>query len=155
MAGIEEIVVAMLKERKLKISTAESCTGGMISSKIVSVSGASLVFEQGFVTYSNEAKVKLVGVSEDTVNRYGVVSAQTAEEMARGCATVAGADVGVAVTGVAGPGTEEGKPVGLVYVGCYYDGRTVVEECHFAGNRQAVRESAADYALDLVRRCLE
>ncbi|MGN0481492.1 MAG: CinA family protein, partial [Lachnospiraceae bacterium] len=113
------------------------------------------VFEQGFITYSNTAKAEMVGVSNDTLDKYGAVSRQTAGEMAGGCAKRSGADVGVSVTGVAGPGTEEGKPVGLVYIGCCYNGSTVVKECHFTGDRQKIRENAADYALDLVRRCLE
>ena len=114
---IEEKCVELLLERKLTLTTAESCTGGMVASRIVDVPGASGTLMQGIVTYSNEAKEKYLGVKHETLKEFGAVSSETAEEMALGAVWVAGADVGIATTGIAGPGggTPE-KPVGLVYI---------------------------------------
>ncbi|MBQ9764974.1 MAG: competence/damage-inducible protein A [Lachnospiraceae bacterium] len=150
---LEEVVVKLLSKKGLTITTAESCTGGLIGSMLVNVPGVSSVYKEGYITYSNEAKGKLLGVSEDTLSEYGAVSAETAKEMAEGGAKVSGADVCVAVTGIAGPegGTAE-KPVGLVYMACSYNGKTVVEKHNFSGNRQKVRDNSVVKALDLVRR---
>lgn len=152
---LEEEVVTLLTERGLTMTTAESCTGGMIASRIVNVPGVSAVFKAGFVTYANEAKSRLIGVKEETLLTYGAVSRQTAGEMAKGAAAAAEADVSVSVTGIAGPdgGTKE-KPVGLVYIGCFVQGVLTVEEYHFHGSRRENRESAAEAALQLVKRCI-
>lgn len=149
---IEEKLVKMLKKRGLTMSTAESCTGGMIAAKLVNVSGVSEVFRSGAVTYANEAKMQLLGVKKKTLRKYGAVSAQTAEEMAIGAAMNLDTDVAVAVTGIAGPdgGTKE-KPVGLVYIGCYVCGQVNVYECHFTGTREKIRESTTIMALNLIR----
>ena len=114
---LEKHVVDVLKEKKLTITTAESCTGGMISSRIVNVPGASAVLKQAYVTYCDEAKHTVLGVKKETLEKYYAVSSQTACEMAEGGAKAAGADVCVSVTGVAGPDTEDGKPVGCVFIG--------------------------------------
>lgn len=150
---IEELVVKLLLEKKLTITTAESCTGGLIGATLVNVSGVSAVFEEGYITYANEAKQKLLGVSADTLEKYGAVSEQTAREMAEGVLKTSGADVSVAVTGIAGPdgGTKE-KPVGLVYMACSYNGNTVFERHIFSGNRRQIREATVVNALELVRR---
>ena len=118
VGSTEKAVIAALAEKGLTISTAESCTGGLIAKRITDVSGASAVFMGSCVTYANEAKVKLVGVNEDTLRRYGAVSEQTAAEMARGVRQALGTDVGISTTGIAGPGggTPE-KPVGTIFVG--------------------------------------
>ncbi len=149
---LEEKLVKMLKKRGLTMSTAESCTGGMIAAKLVNVSGVSEVFRSGAVTYANEAKMQLLGVKKKTLRKYGAVSAQTAEEMAIGAAMNQDTDVAVAVTGIAGPdgGTKE-KPVGLVYIGCYVCGQVNVYECHFTGTREKIRESTTIMALNLIR----
>ncbi len=147
---IEKNVVEVLKEKGLVITTAESCTGGLVAAGIVNTPGASAVFKEGYITYSNEAKMKLLGVRAETLEKYYAVSEETAYEMAQGGAKNAGADVCVAVTGVAGPDMEDGKPVGLVYVSCYYNGRVQVKECHFKGDRAQIRAQAADSALELV-----
>lgn len=149
---LEEKLVKMLKKRGLTMSTAESCTGGMIAAKLVNVSGVSEVFRSGAVTYANEAKMQLLGVKKKTLRKYGAVSAQTAEEMAIGAAMNLDTDVAVAVTGIAGPdgGTKE-KPVGLVYIGCYVCGQVNVYECHFTGTREKIRESTTIMALNLIR----
>ena len=128
----EERLVALLRQRQLHVATAESCTGGQIAATIVNVPGASWVFDQGLVTYSNEAKERLLGVRHETLETYGAVSAQTAEEMARGAAASAGAQVGISSTGIAGPdgGTPE-KPVGLVWIGCFCRDQVFLRKCLF------------------------
>ena len=143
-------LVDILKAIDQTVATAESCTGGLVSAAIVSVPGASAVFGNGFITYCDEAKHRLLGVSEVTLAAQTAVSAEVAAEMAHGCAAVGQADLALAVTGLAGPdgGTEE-KPVGLVYVSSCYRDRVLVQEYHFAGDREAVRVQAAAAALQL------
>lgn len=153
--SLEEEVARLLRERKLTMATAESCTGGMVSARLVGVPGVSSVFMEGLVTYSNEAKMQLLGVKASTLARFGAVSRETAGEMAEGGCARAGTDVCVSTTGIAGPdgGTEE-KPVGLVYMACCVKGRTTAERHMFAGDRQQIREQSAQKALELVRACL-
>lgn len=115
--GIEQAVVGALAEKGLHVATAESCTAGLIAKRLTDVPGASAVFECGVVTYSNACKQKLLGVSADTLREYGAVSAQTASQMAQGVRDLSGADIAVAVTGVAGPGQSERKPAGLIFIG--------------------------------------
>ena len=152
----EEKLVRLLRERNLTITTAESCTGGMIAGRIVDVPGASYVLNQALVTYSNEAKQRLVNVSEQTLAAYGAVSPGTAAEMAAGATAAAQADLALSSTGIAGPdgGTKE-KPVGLVYLGCAYKGKVQVKKCLFDGDRAAVREAAVREAVELALRALE
>lgn len=152
---LEEAVVRLLNKYELTVTTAESCTGGMVAAKIVNVPGASDVFNQGFITYSNKAKRKVLDVSKATLKKYGAVSDQTAREMALGGVFAADADACVAVTGIAGPdgGTDE-KPVGLVFIACCIKDEVTVEECHFHGTRQEIREQSANAALDLLRRSI-
>lgn len=153
--NIEQEVVMLLREKALVMTTAESCTGGLVAAGIVNVPGASAVFKEGYITYSNEAKQKLLGVSAQTLAQHTAVSRETAAEMAAGGAYSAAADVCVAVTGVAGPDTEDGNPVGLVYVGCYCEGEVQVMEYHFKGTRREIRELAAEAALQLAAACLK
>jgi nicotinamide-nucleotide amidase len=131
-----------MKEKKWTLVTAESCTGGMIATAITDKQGASNIFERGFVTYSNESKIECLGVSHKILNRHGAVSAEVAEEMAKGALENSGAKVSVAVTGIAGPdgGTPQ-KPVGLVYIGYGIKGGVVqVKTCNFSNqDRQEVR----------------
>lgn len=135
-----EEVVALLKEKKLTVTTAESCTGGLVAASIVGVPGASDVFDAGFVTYANEAKENLVFVSHDTLLKHGAVSPETAGEMAEGAVRRAGAQASIVTTGIAGPGggTPE-KPVGLVYIGTHLCGQTKVKKYNFTGERQEIR----------------
>lgn len=149
---LEEAVVRLLMKYELTVTTAESCTGGMIASKLVNVPGASEVFNEGFITYSNKAKRKILDVSKNTLKKYGAVSEQTVKEMAIGGVFAADSDACIAVTGIAGPdgGTEE-KPVGLVYIGCCIKDEVTVKECHFHGTRMEIREQSANAALDLLR----
>lgn len=155
-AGIEFEVAELLEQKKLHVTTAESCTGGLIAGSLVNVPGISKWFGEGYVTYSNEAKEKLLGVSRETLTTCGAVSAETAGEMARGAADAAGVDVAVAVTGIAGPdgGTAE-KPVGLVYMGCFCKGELCVEKHIFAGDRAQVRAQSVQAALQLLKSMLE
>lgn len=150
---LEERVVSLLAKKHWTITTAESCTGGLIAGTLVNVAGASDVLNEGYVTYSNEAKHRLLGVKEKTLEQYGAVSEQTAREMAAGAAKAAGTNVGLSATGIAGPGggTEE-KPVGLVYIGCCANGNVTVKECRFHGNRMENRLSTVEKVLKL---CLE
>ena len=154
--NLEERIVKALKDRNYTITTAESCTGGLLAGRILNVSGASAVYNEGHITYSNEAKERLLGVSHDTLEQYGAVSEQTASEMAVGAARVANANVGLSTTGIAGPGggTPE-KPVGLVYVGCCINGDVTVEECRFFGNREENRNAAVEEVLQLLMDKLE
>ncbi len=149
---LEAAVVSLLEERGMMLTTAESCTGGLLAGRIMNVPGASNVYQEGHITYSNEAKEKILGVKHGTLATYGAVSPQTAAEMAAGAAAAAGAPAALSVTGIAGPGggTRE-KPVGLVYIGCQVDGRVRVEEYHFTGSREKNREFAVVNALTILR----
>ena len=150
--SLEEKVVELLAERHYTVTTAESCTGGMIAGTIVNAAGASEVLNEGYITYSNEAKERLVGVSHETLERFGAVSEQTAREMAEGAARAAGADAALSATGIAGPGGGSvEKPVGLVYIGCCLNGRTVVKECRFNGSRMENRLRTVETALTMLR----
>lgn len=163
--SLQQVVVAKLREKKLKIGLAESCTGGYLAKRITDISGSSEIFDCGVVSYANQIKQKILGVGEETLKWYGAVSQQTAAEMARGARDVSGADIGVGITGIAGPGggTEE-KPVGLVYIGvcnaqkCYvkrfvlghaFKGKTENDE------RELIRYLASSNALDMVRRLID
>lgn len=151
MQKIEEQVFQLLKQNRVTLSTAESATGGMIASMLVNVSGISEFFQEGYVTYSNEAKVKMIGVDRTLIDTYGVVSREVAENMAISAARTAGTDAALSVTGVAGPdGGTDDCPVGTVYIGCFFRGSTVVEHHVFDGNRLEVRQAAAMRALTLL-----
>ncbi len=154
--NMETEVAKLLLNQKKTIAVAESCTGGEISSQLVRYPGISEVFLEGCVTYTNESKMKRLGVSEETLAKFGAVSKETALEMAEGIAKTTGAEIGIATTGVAGPdgGTEE-KPVGLVYIGIYKNGVAEAREYRFAGSRNKIRERATFQALDWLRRKLQ
>lgn len=143
----EELVVNALIDKGYHISFAESCTGGMCCAKLVGVANASSVLDMSFTTYANEAKVKLIGVSEDTIASYGVVSEQVAAEMAQGAASTANAEVGVGVTGIAGPtGGTDTKPVGMVCFGFCVDGKTTTATMQFGNlGRNNVRKKSVDF----------
>jgi PncC family amidohydrolase len=153
--SLEEETVKALTQRGEMITTAESCTGGMLAAALVNVAGVSGIFKEGYITYANESKQKLLGVKKETLDLYGAVSEQTAAEMARGAALSAQASVSLATTGIAGPdgGTEE-KPVGLVYIGCYVHGRIKVLKNRFQGDRRSVREQTVQQALRFLLACL-
>ncbi len=151
----EEALVKTLTKKHATITTAESCTGGLLCASLVNISGASAVLKKGFITYANEAKEKELGVSSDTLERFGAVSRECAMEMAKGAAQRAEADLAISTTGIAGPegGTRE-KPVGLVYIGIYYLGDVFAKECHFQGDRMEVRSQTVQKALVLANETL-
>ena len=140
-----------------RLATAESCTGGMVAARLTDIAGSSDVVERGFVTYSNESKIELLGVSAELLGHYGAVSAQVARAMAEGALAHSRADIAISITGIAGPGgAVPGKPVGLVYLGVASKGHeTRVERQHFEGDRQAVRAAALDRALELLDSALD
>lgn len=149
--AVEECIAANLLETNRTISTAESCTGGLIAARLINVPGISASFIEGYVTYANSAKEKLLGVRGETLRTCGAVSPECAREMAAGCARSAGTDCSVVSTGIAGPdgGTPE-KPVGLVYLACQVNGEVFVQESHFTGSRLEIRRAAAEKALELL-----
>lgn len=152
---LTDVVVKLLKKHELTVTTAESCTGGLLAGTLVGVPGVSEVFREGLVTYSNKAKRKLLDVSKSTLKKYGAVSAQTAKEMAKGGVFATDADICVAITGLAGPdGATPEKPIGLVYIACYMNDKVHVEEFRFKGDRQKIRERSVVQALDVLRRSI-
>jgi len=142
-----KMLIKELKEKGLKLITVESCTGGLIGKKITDVSGASEVYVGGLITYSNEMKMMLCGVKEETLRAFGAVSEETATEMAEGALKRYGADIAVSVTGVAGPGCSERKPAGLVYIGIATKNKSGAKQYNFSGNREEVREQSAKNAI--------
>jgi nicotinamide-nucleotide amidase len=145
---LEEQIVNRLKVLGYTIATAESCTGGMLSSTLVNCAGVSSVFKEGIVTYSNEAKEHYLGVNKNTLGKYGAVSEETAREMAIGIRRVTKADVGIGITGIAGPdGGSEEKPVGLVYIGMATPQKVKVYKKILQGDRKAIREKTVKNAL--------
>lgn len=152
---LEKAVVDLLTANKLTACTVESCTGGMLSARLINVPGVSEVFKSGYVTYSNKSKRRLLGIKKNLLLKHGAVSEQIAREMAKTAAMLAKTDVCVSTTGIAGPdgGTPE-KPVGLVYIGCNVCGKITVKECHFSGSRFKIRESTVSAALSLMRQCI-
>lgn len=145
-----------LSAKGWQISCAESCTGGGIGYAITSISGSSAWFKKGFITYSNEAKHDLLGVSEGTLQQYGAVSAATVEEMAAGAAKCADAEVAIAISGIAGPdGGTPDKPVGTVWFGFFINGQTMSQKQQINGDRQAVRIKAIEFALSNTLKLLQ
>ena len=154
---LEEEVVCKLLGKNLTITTAESCTGGLIAATIVNVSGASGCFNEGYITYANEAKVRVLGVSEESIRNFGVVSDAVVIEMAEGALNKADADIAVAVSGIAGPlGGSSKKPVGTVYIGiCLRDkmDKTLTKtsyKFHFEGDRSEIRDKTVQEALKII-----
>lgn len=152
---LPEVVAALLRERSLHLALAESCTGGLLGARLTEVSGASHFLERGFVTYSNRAKAEELGVAEALLERHGAVSEEVAAAMAAGARRVAGVEIGVAITGIAGPdgGTAE-KPVGLVFVALDGAAGTRARRALFPGNRERIRYQATQAALEMLRRGL-
>lgn len=152
---IEKVVGTILRKKHLTISAAESCTGGLVASKITNVSGSSDYFLDSIVAYSNKSKVKLLGVKEATLKKYGAVSRQTAIEMAEGIRTKSGSDIGISTTGIAGPtGAAEKKPVGLVWIGYSDKNISFTKDFIFSKDRLRNKEIMSKMALEVVRRKL-
>jgi nicotinamide-nucleotide amidase len=149
--SLEERLGNCLREKKLMISVAESCTGGLISHRITNISGSSDYFEQGVITYSNKSKIQLLNVPKLILESFGAVSAESAKAMAEGVKTISKSDLGLAVTGIAGPtgGTMQ-KPVGLVFIGLSSKKTTRVKKFKFSGSREMIKEQASTEALKMV-----
>jgi len=146
----------LLIQRNITIATAESCTGGLIAKMISDVPGASAVFVGGLVPYSNKMKSDWLGVSEDTLEKYGAVSAETVSQMLDGLIKQSGADIGIAVSGIAGPsGGVKEKPVGTVFIGVVKDKKKNIKKYFFSGSRDEVREKSARAALVLIEQALD
>jgi len=153
---VEQVLGRLLRKKGLTLAVAESCTGGLIGDRITNVPGSSGYFRGGVVAYSDDAKKSLLGVKSPTLMKWGAVSEQTVREMAAGVRDRLGADVGVAVSGIAGPGGgTRVKPVGLVYICVKAEESLAVERHLFRGGRRAVKEQSADAALELCRCVLE
>ncbi len=147
--SIEEVVSRILIERNFTISVAESCTGGLLSATLINYPGISEVFIEGCVTYSNEAKIKRIGVNKETLEQFGAVSEEVAKEMVEGIARTFNTNVAISTTGIAGPGGgTDTKPVGLVYIGIYINGKTGINKYIFSGSRQEVRLKTVEKALN-------
>jgi len=154
-ASIEETVARLLANQGQTLGVAESCTGGLVSKRLTDIPGSSAYFKEGIIAYSNEAKIKYLGVRERIINQYGAVSGEVASEMASGMKRISGADLAVSITGIAGPsGGTPAKPVGLVYFGLATKDHVSTWERRFTGDREMIRERAADFALDILRRGL-
>ena len=134
------------------VATAESCTGGLIASRLTDFAGASAHVKGGVVAYTNEIKISVLHVKAETIKNFGAVSEQTAREMATNVREIFGATIGLATTGVAGPTSSEGKPVGLVYVAAVGEDFSAVEEFHFSGTRTEIKAQAADMAFEMLMR---
>lgn len=156
LRGLAESILESARQTNLKIATAESCTGGLIVGVLTEIAGSSDVVDRGFVTYSNQAKTDMLGVTLDLLIDYGAVSEEVARAMAEGAVKQSAADVAVSVTGIAGPGGGTAtKPVGLVHFACARKGRATLHERRvFVGDRSAVRKSAVTTALKLLQRSL-
>ena len=146
-------LLAACRDRNWKLATAESCTGGLIGGALTEIAGSSDVVDRGFITYSNDAKIAMLGVPDDLFPAVGAVSHEVAHEMALGAIEQSEADLSIAVTGVAGPGASEAKPAGLVYIGiATRDGLCSVSQHNFSGDRSTVRQATVTQAL---KRALE
>ena len=153
MNSSAEQALSHLREQGLTLATAESCTGGLLAKRLTDLPGVSACYRGGVVCYTNDAKRDLLGVPEETLERYGAISEQTARALAQGAAQRLGADIGVGITGIAGPGGgTDDKPTGLVYISVWYDGKFFTRKMQSSLGRDRVRMQAASTALDLIRR---
>lgn len=152
---IEEVIGRLLVDRGVKVATAESCTGGLIGHRLTNVSGSSAYFERGVVAYSNAAKVEILKVDEDLLQKYGAVSLEVARLMAEGIKAISGTDIGLSITGILGPtGATPNKPVGLVYVGVCDDQMCTAKEFRFGNDRLLNKDRASQATLEMLRRNL-
>jgi len=153
--SLEQEVGALLRQKRLTLGVVESASGGLISHRITNVPGSSDYYKGSVTAYSNEVKIKVVGVREDTINQYGAVSSEVAEEMAQGGRKILAADICLADTGIAGPGgAAPGKPVGLFYIGLSHGERTYSRKHNFQGEREQNKQSAAEAALGWLKEYL-
>lgn len=152
MDTLAATVLEQCKAKGYTLACAESCTGGLVSAALTDISGSSAVFTHGFITYANQAKITMLGVSAEDLEKFGAVSETVARQMAEGARRVSGADIAVATTGIAGPsgGTAQ-KPVGLVFVAVATPEKTLVEKLQLQGNRQEIRAQTVDHALKMLQ----
>ncbi len=145
-------LIKILIKKKLKISVAESCTGGLLASKITSISGASKIFNLGFITYSNQSKIKLLKINKKIIKKYGAVSYQCCKAMVNNLSKISKANINVSITGIAGPkGSTKEKPVGLVYIGVKKGNKFSINKCLFKSKKRSlIQKAAVKKALDLV-----
>lgn len=153
--SLEEVVFNLLKKNNMTISVAESCTGGLLSKRLTDISGISSFYKGGICAYSNEVKINLLNVCEKTLKEHGAVSEQTAKQMAKGISNTLNTDIGIGITGIAGPSGDENKPIGLVYISIFMNGKYINKKTTNTGGRDRIRYSAASTALDMLRRELE
>lgn len=149
--SLAEVVINMLAEQNKYVSFAESCTGGMLTSMLVDIPGSSRVLKESFITYSNEAKIKRLGVKRETLEAYGAVSEQTAKEMAIGLHNATGCDIAVSITGIAGPDDAENKKAGLVYISLYDGDQSTTIKYQGRSNREYNRRFSSLNALNMIR----
>ncbi|MDY6820041.1 MAG: competence/damage-inducible protein A [Deferribacterota bacterium] len=150
---LEEVVVESLEKKNLTLSTAESCTGGLVGKYITNVPGSSNIYNGGVIVYSNEAKIKLLNIDKKLLEEKGAVSYEVARDMALNASSIFNTDVSVSITGIAGPGGgSPEKPVGLVYIGLYYKGKYKIFRYYLSGNRDNIRERSASIAMSLILR---
>ena len=150
-------LIKILAKKKLKISVVESCTGGLLASKITSTSGASKVFNLGFVTYSNQAKIKILKVNKNIIRKYGAVSHECCSEMVNNLSKISKTNISVSITGIAGPkGGTKSKPVGLVYIGIKKGNKISVNKCLFKSKkRSSIQRASVNKALNLILRTVK
>ena len=147
-------LIRILTKKKLKISLAESCTGGLLASSITSISGASKVFNLGFITYSNQAKIKVLKINNSIIRKYGAVSHECCYAMVKNLSRISKANINVSITGIAGPnGGSKQKPVGLVYIGVKKGNKIEINKCFFKSKkRSSIQKATVKKALDLILR---
>ena len=152
MSNLSLKIVKLLTKKKLTVSFAESCTGGLLASSITSISGSSKVFNIGLVTYSNNAKVKLLQVPKKTITKYGAVSHETCLSMVKNLSKISKANISISITGVAGPnGGTKAKPVGLVYIGLKKGSKIIVKKNYFKSNKRiSIQKATAKQALKMI-----
>lgn len=144
-------ILQNFEQKNFKLVTAESCTGGLLSALFTEISGSSKVFDRGFVTYSNDAKIQMIEVKKETLEKFGAVSEEVAKEMALGALKNSAADIAISITGIAGPdGGSAEKPVGLVYIACAKKNQITIRKFNFSGDRSEVRKSALIAALEML-----
>ena len=150
-------LIKILAKKKLKISVAESCTGGLLASKITSMSGASKVFNLGFITYSNQAKIEILKVNKNIIQKYGAVSHECCSKMVNNLSKISKANINISITGIAGPkGGTKSKPVGLVYIGIKKGNKISVNKCLFKSKkRSSIQKATVNKALNLILRTVK
>jgi nicotinamide-nucleotide amidase len=152
---MESVISVLLVMNKYTIAAAESCTGGLISHRLTNIPGSTGYFERGITAYSNRSKIELLNVKKETLEKFGAVSAETAGEMALNASKIFGTDIGLSVTGIAGPGGGTAqKPVGLVFAAIAGEGKVLTKKFNFSGDRIKIKEQTAQSALDFLRRFL-